>query len=138
MDNGHTYLTLIDIKVLNHESFLGISEVALKQIISRDSFCAAEVYNFTCVNEKCTVISQCQVDIFRAVSAWSKSNPNLDVQPILSEIRLSLFTINDLLKVQAFVPSVLKIYFPGPLYMKDKKVFQGCSANRSYAGGRSS
>jgi len=69
------------LEVLNHESFLGISEIALKQIISRDSFCAAEV------------------DIFRAVSAWSKSNPNLDVQPILSEIRLSLFTINDLLKV---------------------------------------
>ena len=31
------------LQVLNHESFLGISEVALKQIISRDSFCAAEV-----------------------------------------------------------------------------------------------
>merc|ERR1719334_1221389 len=68
-------------EILNHESFFGMSEVAVKQIISRDSFCAAEV------------------DIFRAVSAWSKANPSLDVQPILSEIRLSLFTINDLLKV---------------------------------------
>ena len=44
-----------------------------------------------------------QVDIFRAVSAWSKANSSLDVQPILAEIRLSLFTINDLLKVTMMV-----------------------------------
>jgi len=68
-------------EILNHESFFGMSEVAVKQIISRDSFCAAEV------------------DIFRAVAAWYKANPSLDIQPILAEIRLSLFTINDLLKV---------------------------------------
>ena len=45
------YLTLIDIKVLNHESFLGISEIALKQIISRDSFCAAEVNKLGAVKD---------------------------------------------------------------------------------------
>ena len=39
------------------------------------------------------------MDIFRAVSSWSQANPGQGVEPILAEIRLSLFTINDLLKV---------------------------------------
>ena len=54
---------------------------AVKSIISRDSFCAAEV------------------DIFRAVWAWSKANPGENIQSILQEIRLELVTIQDLLKV---------------------------------------
>lgn len=69
------------LEVLTSDSFLGLSEAALQQIISRDSFCATEV------------------DIFIAVSKWSAANPALDVRPILPEIRLSLLTINDLLKV---------------------------------------
>ena len=44
-------MTLIDLKVLNHESFRGISEIALKQIISRDSFCAAEVNRLGAVKD---------------------------------------------------------------------------------------
>ena len=67
-------------EVLTHESFLSLSENAVKSIISRDSFCAAEV------------------DIFKSVDAWSKSNPG-DIHPILNEIRLELVTIADLLKV---------------------------------------
>jgi len=76
-----SYMDRHALEVLGHESFLGLSENAIVQIISRDSFCAAEV------------------DIFRAVAAWSRANPSLDLKPILSEIRLSLFTIQDLLKV---------------------------------------
>jgi len=68
-------------EVLNHDSFLTLSESAVKSIISRDSFCAAEV------------------DIFKAVASWSEANPGIDIQPILEEIRLSLLTIQDLLKV---------------------------------------
>ena len=68
-------------EVLGHESFLSLSEAAVRSIISRDSFCAAEV------------------DIFRAIAAWSRANPSTDIQPILGEIRLSLVTITDLLKV---------------------------------------
>jgi len=67
-------------EVLNHETFLSLSELAVKSIISRDSFCAAEV------------------DIFKAVDSWSKSNPG-DIRTILTEIRLELVTIPDLLKV---------------------------------------
>lgn len=68
-------------EVLIHESFLTLSESAVQSIISRDSFCAAEV------------------DIFRAVASWSAANPGTDIQPILGEIRLSLLDIPDLLKV---------------------------------------
>jgi len=69
------------LEVLSHETFLSLSEAAVVRIISRDSFCAAEV------------------DIFRAVAGWSKANPATDLKIILAEIRLSLFTIQDLLKV---------------------------------------
>ena len=67
-------------EVLHHEAFLSLSEAAVKSIISRDSFCAAEV------------------DIFKAVDAWSKANSG-DIVNILNEIRLELVTIPDLLKV---------------------------------------
>ena len=68
-------------EVLQHEAFQSLSESAVKSIISRDSFCAAEV------------------DIFKAVDNWSKANSGLDIANILSEIRLELVTIPDLLKV---------------------------------------
>lgn len=68
-------------EVLQHEAFQSLSESAVKSIISRDSFCAAEV------------------DIFKAVDNWSRANPSLDIGNILAEIRLELVTIPDLLKV---------------------------------------
>ena len=67
-------------EVLHHEAFLSLSESAVKSIISRDSFCAAEV------------------DIFKAIDGWSKANSG-DIGNILNEIRLELVTIPDLLKV---------------------------------------
>ena len=61
--------------ILQHESFLSLSESAVRTIISRDSFCADEV------------------DIFKAMARWAKANPEQDVRGILAEIRLSLLSI---------------------------------------------
>lgn len=69
------------LEVLHHESFLSLSESSIREIISRDSFCAAEV------------------EIFRAVAAWAKANPDQETRAILAEIRLSLLGITDILKV---------------------------------------
>ena len=63
------------LEILGQESFLGLSESAVRAIISRDSFCADEV------------------DIFRAVARWAHANPEQDVRGILAEIRLSLLSI---------------------------------------------
>jgi len=69
-------------EVLNHESFQTLSETSVREVISRDSFCAEEV------------------DIFRAIAKWSAANPEVDVaSTVLREIRLSLINIQDLLKV---------------------------------------
>ncbi|GAB6031713.1 BTB/POZ domain-containing protein 9 [Chamberlinius hualienensis] len=67
--------------IMLQESFLSISASALKEIISRNSFCAKEV------------------DIFRAVCLWIEHNPESDSREILSAIRLPLMKINDLLNV---------------------------------------
>ena len=61
--------------ILQHESFLSLSESAVRTIISRDSFCADEV------------------DIFKAMARWAKANPEQDVRGILAVIRLSLLSI---------------------------------------------
>jgi BTB/POZ domain-containing protein 9 len=61
--------------ILQQDSFLNLSESAVRAIISRDSFCADEV------------------DIFRAVARWARANPEQDVRGILAEIRLSLLSI---------------------------------------------
>jgi len=69
------------LEVLHHETFLSLSETAVRDIISRDSFCAAED------------------EIFRAVANWAKANPDQETRAILAEIRLSLLNIQDILKV---------------------------------------
>ena len=76
------------------------------------------------------------------MSAWSKANPSLDVQPILAEIRLSLFTINDLLKVTNDGEEwwyVLEIYWTSSIQKKRdlKLASKGCPANRADASRRS-
>ena len=53
----------------------------MREVISRDSFCAQEV------------------DIFRAVHEWTRSNPQEDTSTILRAVRLSLMDTHDLLKV---------------------------------------
>jgi len=75
------YMDRHAVEVLNHESFLSLSESSVRDLISRDSFCAEEI------------------EVFRAVATWSKANPEVDVTSVLKEIRLSLVNIQDLLKV---------------------------------------
>ncbi|XP_035227045.1 BTB/POZ domain-containing protein 9-like [Stegodyphus dumicola] len=67
--------------IIHHESFLTLSASALKEMISRDSFCASEV------------------DIFRAVCEWAQQNPDVDMREILSAVRLPLMALPDLLNV---------------------------------------
>ncbi|XP_063889142.1 BTB/POZ domain-containing protein 9-like isoform X1 [Scylla paramamosain] len=70
--------------ILNHESFYSLSPSALKAIISRDSFCAPEVH------------------IFQGVYEWVERSTDLSpeqTQEILSQIRLPLISLSDLLNV---------------------------------------
>lgn len=67
--------------LLHHDSFLQLSARALKDMISRDSFCAPEV------------------DIFRAVCNWAEHNPGESLSDILCAVRLPLMTDGDLLHV---------------------------------------
>ncbi|GIZ01715.1 hypothetical protein CEXT_34661 [Caerostris extrusa] len=67
--------------IIHHESFLSLSASGLKEMISRDSFCASEV------------------DIFRAVCEWAQQNPDADMEDILSAVRLPLMALPELLNV---------------------------------------
>lgn len=68
-------------EILQHESFFSLSASALKEMISRHSFCAKEV------------------DIFLAVSHWIRHNPDTEFQDVLTAIRLPLISIPDLLNI---------------------------------------
>ncbi|CAG2161843.1 unnamed protein product [Oppiella nova] len=69
--------------VIRSDAFYSLSAPTLKEMISRDSFCAQEI------------------DIFRAVSEWTQRNTtSADVlKDIVSCIRLSLISVNDLLSI---------------------------------------
>ena len=84
----HTFMDRHATEVIRHESFNTLSAVGIRDILSRDSFCAAEV------------------EIFRAVHEWMKANgasgDGVDEESaaaILSSVRLSLMSTPDLLKV---------------------------------------
>lgn len=64
---------------MRHESFLNLSASALKEMISRDSFCAPEI------------------NIFNAVCEWARKNPTCDPLDVLSVVRLPLISLDDLL-----------------------------------------
>lgn len=68
------------VEVMTHHSFYSLSDSAVKEIISRDSFCAQEI------------------DIFKAVVEWAKRNPDTDHHSILNCVRLPLISQKDLLK----------------------------------------
>jgi len=72
------------VDVIQHESFSNLSRESVRDIISRDSFCAPEV------------------EIFKAVHNWVRVNADEDIadecSEILSEVRLSLIPTQDLLK----------------------------------------
>lgn len=67
--------------VMESEGFLSLSESALREVISRDSFYASEV------------------QIFKAVERWSEANPKADITEIVKAIRLPLMNYDELLKV---------------------------------------
>src|SRR5438552_1557997 len=67
--------------VIHHESFYSLSASALKEMISRDSFCAQEI------------------DIFRAVCEWVQRNPQVNPKEIITAVRLSLISLPDLLNI---------------------------------------
>ncbi len=69
--------------VIQHDSFSNLSADCVKDIISRDSFCAPEV------------------EIFKAVHNWARVNDasSEELHLILNEVRLSLMPTADLLKV---------------------------------------
>ncbi|XP_037076077.1 LOW QUALITY PROTEIN: BTB/POZ domain-containing protein 9-like [Pollicipes pollicipes] len=67
--------------VLQHPSFCSMSSQGVKEVISRDSFCAPEV------------------DIFRAVSKWTAVNPESDARQLIASVRLPLISMQDLVNV---------------------------------------
>jgi len=71
------------VEVIQHESFGNLSRDCVREIISRDSFCAPEV------------------EIFKAVYNWVRINDitNDECENILKEVRLTLIPTQDLLKV---------------------------------------
>lgn len=69
------------LEVMNHESFHSLSASALREMISRDSFCAQEV------------------DIFRSVVEWIRKNSDAEASDVLSYVRLPLISLIDLLHV---------------------------------------
>ncbi|XP_052263784.1 BTB/POZ domain-containing protein 9-like [Dreissena polymorpha] len=66
-------------QILHSESFLQLSAHSVKELISRDSFCAPEI------------------DIFSSIQRWADENHGEDPTPILDSIRLSLMSMHELL-----------------------------------------
>ncbi|XP_034941957.1 BTB/POZ domain-containing protein 9 [Chelonus insularis] len=77
----HEYMDKHAYDIIKHESFLQLSSGALTELISRDSFYAPEI------------------DIFLAVEAWVKANPEIDSSQVLGQVRLCLIAITDLLNI---------------------------------------
>ncbi|XP_060711332.1 BTB/POZ domain-containing protein 9 [Hemiscyllium ocellatum] len=67
--------------VLSSEGFLSLSKAALLNVVSRDSFAAAEK------------------DIFLALMDWCKLNPNEKHEEIMKAVRLPLMSLTELLNV---------------------------------------
>uniref|UniRef100_A0A1B0AIK8 BTB/POZ domain-containing protein 9 n=1 Tax=Glossina pallidipes TaxID=7398 RepID=A0A1B0AIK8_GLOPL len=67
--------------ILQHETFKNLSKESLEEILRRDSFFAPEV------------------QIFLAVWDWGKHNRNVDIQSVVSYVRLPLMNLDHLLQV---------------------------------------
>ncbi|XP_033249872.1 BTB/POZ domain-containing protein 9-like [Drosophila miranda] len=67
--------------LLKHYSFRVLSKESLEEVLSRDTFVAPEV------------------DIFGAVCKWSLHNPDVDINSVVSLVRLPLMTAEHLLRV---------------------------------------
>ncbi|XP_012538493.1 BTB/POZ domain-containing protein 9 [Monomorium pharaonis] len=75
------YMDVHAVEVIKHESFLQLSSCALTELISRDSFCAPEI------------------EIFSAVRSWVNANSDVDPAEVLTQLRLSLIPLSDLLTI---------------------------------------
>ncbi|BFZ07198.1 hypothetical protein BsWGS_10236 [Bradybaena similaris] len=69
-------------EVLNSESFLFLSQISVRDVISRDSFCASEM------------------DIFEAVNKWAVHNKDQDPVPVLKAVRFQLMEPHELMHVR--------------------------------------
>ncbi|GAB1606264.1 BTB/POZ domain-containing protein 9-like [Argonauta hians] len=69
------------LEILSTPSFCSLSESSVKELLSRDSFCAQEI------------------KIFHAVCKWCDSNPSVDRATVLQAVRLPLISIKDLFEV---------------------------------------
>ncbi|XP_017481265.1 PREDICTED: BTB/POZ domain-containing protein 9 isoform X1 [Rhagoletis zephyria] len=67
--------------ILQHESFRALSEESLEEVLRRDSFFAPEV------------------EIFLAVWEWCKYHSNINIDSVVSYVRLPLMNLEDLLQV---------------------------------------
>ncbi|XP_055383119.1 BTB/POZ domain-containing protein 9 [Condylostylus longicornis] len=77
----HTFMDRNAAEILTHESFKYLSKESLEEILRRDSFFAPEVQIFVAVNE------------------WCKNNNNVDIESVVSYVRLPLMNLDQLLKV---------------------------------------
>lgn len=75
------YMDRNAVNLLKHESFCHLSMESLCNLLKRDSFYAPEV------------------NIYKAVVAWFKSNPSEDIQKVLTLVRLPLMELSHLLEV---------------------------------------
>ncbi|KAH8386811.1 hypothetical protein KR093_002722, partial [Drosophila rubida] len=68
-------------ELLQHDSFKMLSRESLEEVLRRDCFFAPEV------------------EIFRSVWKWSRYNPDIDIETVVSLVRLPLINLEDLLQV---------------------------------------
>ncbi|XP_029650042.1 BTB/POZ domain-containing protein 9 [Octopus sinensis] len=69
------------LEILCSTSFCSLSESSVKELLSRDSFCAQEI------------------KIFHAICKWCECNPGVDRASVLEAVRLPLISIKDLFEV---------------------------------------
>uniref|UniRef100_A0A0K8TP45 BTB/POZ domain-containing protein 9 n=1 Tax=Tabanus bromius TaxID=304241 RepID=A0A0K8TP45_TABBR len=77
----YTFMDRNASEILAHETFKQLSKESLEEVLRRDSFFAPEV------------------QIFIAVSEWCKHNTNVDIESVVSYVRLPLMNLEQLLKV---------------------------------------
>ncbi|XP_045185511.2 BTB/POZ domain-containing protein 9-like [Mercenaria mercenaria] len=66
-------------QILQSDAFLTLSKHSVKELISRDSFCAPEI------------------EIFISIQKWADDNEGEDPTPILESVRLALMSMHELL-----------------------------------------
>uniref|UniRef100_A0A1L8DAN5 BTB/POZ domain-containing protein 9 n=1 Tax=Nyssomyia neivai TaxID=330878 RepID=A0A1L8DAN5_9DIPT len=77
----HTFLERNSADILKHETFKALSEQSLIGLLERDSFSAPEV------------------SIFVAVHEWCTANPEANIDHVVSQVRLPLMNLEQLLTV---------------------------------------